>query len=103
VTRRTIAFDVVAGWIWPGVPTLMRVPVIAESMPHELREGLARRRIVAAGHKCPCGASFDTAEKLTYRDGSDIPTMHIGHDENCPGSDNNAIPMLQRWADGGDP
>lgn len=34
---------------------LVAVP-IPDGAPHRVREGLARRRLIATGQQCPCGA-----------------------------------------------
>ncbi|BBG04594.1 MULTISPECIES: hypothetical protein [Pseudonocardia] len=39
-----------------GERALVVAPEIAEHYPPAVREGLARRRLVQAGGRCPCGA-----------------------------------------------
>jgi hypothetical protein len=81
-----------------GMRTLAVLPTIAEDLPEQIREGLARRRLLAAGQPCPCGArptTFNRAMRRAIearrRKGLPGPVIHvtIEHEDDCPATDEN--------------
>lgn len=79
-----------------GEPAVAISPSIAEDLPPELREGLARRHLVATGQPCPCGAQPPMLPRrvrraLAARERKGLPTgitqFSIIHEADCPAAD----------------
>jgi hypothetical protein len=81
------------------------VLVIAEDAPPELREAIARRRLLQTEGKCPCGAELTGPECLTValhrlrHSGLDVATVAIGarHKPDCPATDKNLHYLLNKY------
>jgi hypothetical protein len=75
------------------------VPVIPDDAPTSVREGFARRRLVAVGQRCPCGAR-PFARDAVRRAGKNGPLSKyvIVHEDNCPATDDNLMRALRGWA-----
>lgn len=63
---------------------------IPDHAPHHIREGLARRRIVATTGNCPCGATLTLPNPLPAGTVTIVP---IAHEDDCPAAD----PQLDQW------
>lgn len=79
-----------------GLRAVAVVPALTEGHPPELLEGLARRRLVATGQPCPCGAQPPTlnrqqrrAIEARRRKGLPAQVIHIviEHEAACPAGD----------------
>ncbi len=79
-----------------GLTALAVVPTIAEDLPAEIREGLARRRLLATGQTCPCGAQPPQLNRRQRREiearrrrGLPGTVVHVTvlHENDCPASD----------------
>jgi hypothetical protein len=95
-----------------GHNALSVVPDLTEDLPPDIREGIARRRLVATGHPCPCGAApvrlnraqrrRITAQRRTGR--TEVVRLAVVHEDDCPAADDvlNALAnrhglTLRRW------
>jgi hypothetical protein len=76
-----------------GLTALAVVPTIDERLPPEIREGIARRRLMATGQACPCGArpiqlSRATRRRIEARKRKGLPgeviNVVIEHEDDCP-------------------
>jgi hypothetical protein len=54
---------------------------IPDDAPAPLKEGLARRRLVATTGTCPCGATFDVPDDL---EPGTVRSLAIFHEDDCP-------------------
>ncbi|HVA03482.1 MAG TPA: hypothetical protein VMU64_06990 [Acidimicrobiales bacterium] len=61
--------------------TVFVLPEIPEDSPPEVREGLARRALVATTGKCPCGAELVIPHDL---EPGTVTTITIEHEPGCP-------------------
>lgn len=62
-------------------------PQLTEGLPPVALEGLARRRLVALGSTCPCGARMvlpSRAERRAARRRSPVLSVQIEHEDDCP-------------------
>jgi hypothetical protein len=96
-----------------GVQAVAIAPTLAEDLPAEIREGIARRRLLLAGNPCPCGArpprlNRRLRREMAARKRRGLPGMLIHcmiiHDEECPAASENLEALaaehnidLQRW------
>jgi hypothetical protein len=87
-----------------GLSAVAVVPNLTEGHPPELLEGIARRRLVATGQPCPCGAQPPRLNRQQRRavegrarKGLPAQVIHIviEHEADCPAGDEE----LQRIAD----
>jgi hypothetical protein len=67
-----------------SAPRLVIAPEIPEDGPPDLREGIARRRLVATTGRCPCGARLELPE--TVKRGS-FMVVRVEHESDCPATD----------------
>ncbi len=71
-----------------GRPAIYLGPELREGLPALVLEGLARRRLVALGDACPCGARMvvpnRAARRAARRDGVAVLTVPIEHENDCP-------------------
>lgn len=75
-----------------GVPTAVIGPVIPENAPERIREGMARRNVVNAGGRRPCGATMpmpNRAERRVARKTRTPMRVVVQHESGCP------APMLE--------
>jgi hypothetical protein len=56
-------------------------PEISESASPIVREGLARRRLVAVTGHCPCGATFTAPDSLIP---GTVTVVPVEHEADCP-------------------
>lgn len=78
-----------------GYPALSVVPRLSEDLPTDIREGIARRRLVATGHPCPCGAApirLNRAQRrrITTRrrhGHTEVIRLSVVHEDDCPAAD----------------
>jgi hypothetical protein len=77
-----------------GVGKVVAVlPVIPESAPFTVREGIARRRIAATTGTCPCGAGVDY--QAAARDGLNV--AEVLHERSCPADTDRLVKAIRRW------
>ena len=60
------------------------LPEIPEDAPARVREGIARRRLVATTGRCPCGAEFRVPNELTP---GTLTMVAVEHEADCPATD----------------
>ncbi|WP_017577173.1 hypothetical protein [Nocardiopsis kunsanensis] len=79
-----------------GHHALSVVPDLSETLPAPIREGIARRRLVATGHPCPCGAAPIRLNRThrrriaaQRRTGTTTPVVRLAvvHEDDCPAAD----------------
>ncbi len=59
------------------------LPDIPDDAPQRVREGMARRRLVATTGRCPCGAELVVPE---IRPGA-VVTVAVEHEAGCPATE----------------
>lgn len=63
-------------------------PELREGLTPVVLEGLTRRRLVALGQACPCGARMAVPSRAirraARRRGQVVLPVQVEHDENCP-------------------
>ncbi len=74
--------------------TLFVLPAIPEDAPHAIREGVARRRIVAVTGECPCGATADYG----HRRPGEVGIAEVWHQRSCPADTDRLDEACRRWA-----
>lgn len=88
--------DVVFIGMNDGEPIAYLGPVLRESLPRDVLEGLARRQLVATTGACPCGARLripNRAERrAAARGGHLLFRVAVEHQDDCPAID----PRLDR-------
>jgi hypothetical protein len=67
---------------------------IPEDAPSDLREGLARRNVVNASGRCPCGAHWELPTEL---DPSGLTAVDVVHENDCPATDSVLLPLVDEW------
>ncbi len=71
-----------------------------DDAPPEIREGIARRNLVAMGEPCPCGARFvmpnRAARRRATRNG-EACRVTVEHDGHCPAVTANLHAAIARW------
>lgn len=73
--------------IWsPFAGSWIVVPILKEDFPTDLKEALARRRLMALTGRCPCGAWTD-------EDG----LVLVEHPARCPGHNDDFAELLARY------
>lgn len=78
------------------------LPDVPEDAPAEIREGVARRNVVALGGACPCGATLrlpNRAERRrAARTGQPVHVEHEHENENdCPAITETLAAAIARW------
>ena len=56
-------------------------PEIPDDAPADLKEGLARRRLVATTGQCPCGAELSLPASL---EPGAVTIVRVEHEDDCP-------------------
>lgn len=72
-----------------------------DDAPEDVREGIARRNVVAMGGTCPCGAQMvlpPRAERRRRARLGEIIHVRVEHENVCPAVDSNLRAALARWA-----
>jgi hypothetical protein len=70
-----------------GERTLFLGPELREADPPAVREGIARRRLVALGRPCPCGARMvlpNRAARRRARRTGEVLHVLVEHERHCP-------------------
>lgn len=72
-----------------GKPTLYLGPELSENLPPTVLEGLARRRLVALGQPCPCGARLVIPNRAARRAAQQkghapVRRVQVAHEDDCP-------------------
>jgi hypothetical protein len=70
-----------------GHKTAYVLPVVPEDAPAAVREGIARRRLVALTGVCPCGARAvlpSRKERRAARRAGRVAWVLIEHESGCP-------------------
>jgi len=73
-----------------GQRALLVLPVILETDPAEVREGIARRRIAALTGTCPCGATYrlpNRAQRRADQQAGRPSHITVVHEQECPATD----------------
>lgn len=73
-----------------GQRAVLVLPVIRESDPSEVREGIARRRLVGTTGRCPCGAVRhlpNRAQRRADQKAGRASLMEVVHEDGCPATD----------------
>lgn len=87
----------------PGIGrTCLVMPTIPDAAPDEVREGIARRRLVylTDDHQCPCGARWTLPNRRQRRTGSHIVMGTVEHKPGCPACDDALDAAILRWKRG---
>ncbi len=75
------------------------VEPLPDGAPHDVREGMVRRRLVALGGPCPCGARMvgpNRAQRRAQR-GRGLQVVAVVHELDCPASNDNLRRALAGW------
>lgn len=72
-----------------GKPTFYLGPDLRESLPPHVLDGLARRRVVALGRACPCGARLVLPNRAAHRAAQKkghgpVTRVPVEHEDDCP-------------------
>lgn len=81
-----------------GQPTAYLGPELHENLPPHVLDGLVRRRLVALGQPCPCGARLvipnRAARRAAHRKGQGpVTRVQVEHEDDCPA----VCPELTSW------
>ena len=77
-----------------GVTVLIVAPEIPDNAPAAFREGLARRRLVSAGQRCPCGAALALSAPVGIAGAAGrVIYARVMHEDDCPA----VSPALDEW------
>ena len=90
----------ILSWSRDGEAVLSIVPPIPEDAPPTIREGIARRRLVATGKPCPCGARPlrpNRAQRRRAAKTSRVTTVYIVHENGCPAVTETLTAAIARW------
>jgi hypothetical protein len=66
---------------------------IPDDAPPALREGLARRRLVATTGRCPCGAVLELPDLVPGA----VLTAAVAHEPDCPATDDAIAQAVAGW------
>jgi hypothetical protein len=88
-----------------GQKAVLLLPTIPDDAPDEIREGIARRRIVMTTGTCPCGGEMvgpNRAQRRRMerdkRNGDPgVWQVRIEHDDDCPALDATLYAAIRRW------
>lgn len=89
--------DALARTLDDGTRALFVTPAIPDDAPPEVREGIARRRLVFSEGRCPCGAVLTIPEN---RPPGSAGIARVEHEADCPASDKALTAALRRWKEG---
>lgn len=90
-----------------GVRTAIVVPAIPDDAPPEVREGIARRRILYVTGECPCGARL-RLDRATRRAAARsrkagrpgmVTHQRVEHEDGCPAVDETLTAAMRRVGD----
>jgi len=76
------------------------LPEIPDDAPHEVREGLARRRIAALEGRCPCGAVVVLPNREQRRRAARTRVslrILVEHEDDCPAVERELLEAIRRW------
>jgi len=87
-----------------GEKVVSVVPTIPDGAPDVIREGIARRRLVATGQRCPCGARLVGPNRAQRRRAAKLKTgtvrdVFVWHEHDCPASTEALIEAVREWRD----
>jgi hypothetical protein len=80
-----------------GENVALVLPVVDESWPPEVCEGVARRRLVTLTGRCPCGATFTPPSRQQRRWAKRKgQALHVAiwHERDCPAGDQRILSAL---------
>jgi len=66
---------------------------IPDDAPPALREGLARRRLVATTGRCPCGAVLELPDLVPGA----LTVAAVEHEPDCPATDEAIAEAMAEW------
>lgn len=72
-----------------GQPSLYLGPELSEHLPPHVLDGLTRRRLVALGQPCPCGAQLVLPNRAARRAAQQkghppVTRVQVAHEDDCP-------------------
>lgn len=76
---------------------LVIVPDIPDEAPDAVREGIARRRIVATGGTCPCGAVLRLPNRAQRRATDGVFDVTVRHENDCPAVTGTLLAAIADW------
>lgn len=72
-----------------------------ENGPADVREGIARRNIVATGGTCPCGARMVLPNRANRRRSAragQVICVNVEHENDCPAVTSTLLAAMGRWS-----
>ena len=97
------AFDLSTAETSDGDTVLFVLPSIPDDAPDEIREGIARRRVVSVTGQCPCGARLvlpnRAARRAAKRSGC-VLHFAVEHEDDCPAVDSTLLARIREWRAG---
>ncbi len=75
------------------IKTAYVLPVIPDNAPYMVREGIARRRLVATTGVCPCGAVMDVGTPVP----GEVASIAVEHERGCPAITAKLEKAVRRW------
>lgn len=85
--------------VWLLQYDLMLAPAIPDAAPQDVREGMARRRLLLLNGSCVCGARVIPPNRAQRRAGGGaIVTLLCVHEPDCPASNENLRDALDAWS-----
>ena len=95
--------DLAAWTTTTGDRVLSVLPTIPDDAPNAVREGIARRRLVATGQPCPCGAKLTGLNRTQRRRAAKLGhrprDLVVWHEHSCPASTEALLEALHHWKD----
>ena len=96
--------DLFAWTTTAGDKVVSVVPEIPDDAPDVIREGIARRRLVATGRPCPCGARLAGPNRHQRRRAAKLKRgtvrdVFVWHEHDCPASTEALIEAMDEWRD----
>lgn len=86
-----------------GITAAVVVPVVPQNASPEVREGIARRRLVMVEGVCPCGAvrpTLNREQRRAIKRGATTTEMRlrVEHEDDCPARDERLRELGLRWS-----
>ena len=93
-------FDLAIAETHDGDTVAFVLPTVPDDAPEEIREGIARRRIVAVTGECPCGAVLilpNRAERRAAKRTGQPTHLRCEHEDDCPAVDHVLLAAIEEW------